>query len=173
MSELIQHVRKTRTLKRAWSKIRENGLSSSNKQTVQEIRAFNENADSNLKSIQGKLSQDSFNFGTQTGILIKKKGKDKRRPLVIAPIQNRIVQRAILDTLQEKVSLIQNILDTPTSIGGIPERGTPQALSLINKARDDGLTHYVRSDIPDFFCNIPRNDVIDKITNTIEDNSQQ
>lgn len=106
------------------------------------------------------------------------------RPLVVSPIKNRIVQRAILDTLQcqkqsikRRLGTIPTVLDTPTSVGGLPGRGSPDAVRLIRGAIASGARSYVRSDIKDFFtgvqtaaliCDIRKTTCDDEFTNLIE-----
>ena len=77
------------------------------------------------------------------------------RPLVVAPVANRIVQRAILDVLQSTAP-VQAVLDTTTSFGGIKGRDRRKAISFAHHAIRGDHTHYIRSDIKNFFTEIPR-----------------
>lgn len=95
----------------------------------------------------------------------KQKGKGKR-PLVIAPLEDRIVQRAILDVLQDADDLpqIKSVLATPTSIGGIRGRGVEHAMELIEQAYEVGNAYYVAgSDISGFFTKISQSEVVNFI----------
>jgi hypothetical protein len=91
---------------------------------------------------------------------------------VLAPIQNRIVRRAILEVLQgygsindvprrrwDGVPEVRTVMSTRTSIGGIPERGVPHGLAIIDEAVAAGSCWFVRSDIKNFFTRIPKAEV--------------
>src|SRR5262249_3504181 len=58
------------------------------------------------------------------------------------------------------VPAIREIMATPTSVGGIPERGVPHGLMLIDQAIRNGHDWFVRSDIQNFFTRISINDVV-------------
>ena len=85
------------------------------------------------------------------------------RGIVIAPVLNRVVQRAILDTCQSRSERIRKHLGnlpatiaTETSVGGLPGKGVPEAIGLISCAIQSGARWFVRSDIKDFFTRIPK-----------------
>ena len=115
------------------------------------------------------MRKGEFRFRLQRGVLQRRKGK-KPRPIVISPVTNRIVQRAILETLQSEAPSIRrrlgNIpeaLRTRTSVGGIPGKGASDAVQLISTAVSAGATHFIRSDIKDFFTKVPTARVIQSI----------
>ncbi len=81
----------------------------------------------------------------------------------MSPIDSRVVQRAILNVLQISRAL-QIIFKNPFSFGGIENRGVPDAISAVMYAIRSGCTHYITSDISDFFRNIPK----DKVLQTIQ-----
>lgn len=90
-------------------------------------------------------------------------GKTGKRPIVVAPLEDRIVQRAILDVLQDaqEIESIQRVLGTPTSIGGIRGRGGDHAIKLFQARVDAGDRYVAGSDISGFFTKISRGAVID------------
>ncbi|MDE0409028.1 MAG: reverse transcriptase domain-containing protein [Alphaproteobacteria bacterium] len=170
-SPLCRHVRELKTLWSAWIRIRSKALRSSDPNTRASANAVEENPYGALLALQRQLRSREFRFEPQKGVLKERKGKNPR-PLVISPITNRIVQRAILDTLQSakpsvkgRLGSIPNILDTPTSVGGIPEKGSSDAVHLIRNSIANGAKHYVRSDIKDFFTQVDTA----KLITTIED----
>ena len=82
---------------------------------------------------------------------------------MVAPAKNRIVQRAILNTCQSEDRIVQRklgklltIIRCPTSVGGLPGRGVPEAISQITAAMRGGATWYVRSDLKNFFQAVPK-----------------
>ncbi len=99
-----------------------------------------------------QLRHGTFVFQRQKGVGKKRVGK-KVRPIVISPIPNRIVQRAIL-MVSETVPLISDVLNIPTSFGGITGADAAIALALQHSTKQGAW--YVRSDIPDFFTQIPK-----------------
>jgi len=106
-------------------------------------------------------------FAPQLGALQSRSGK-RPRPIVIAPIENRIVQRAILDVLKG-LDEIRRILATPSSFGGIENRDRRDALMLAHNTIQLGARFYVRSDIRDFFSAIPRDYVHEFIATFVKD----
>ena len=172
MSRLYTQVKKIEVLERAWKQVRANAITSKSPATKEALATFEEDATSNLRKIQYALSRHTFKFEKQRGVAIeKKKGSGKHRPLVIAPIQNRIVQRALLDVLVEKVGSIRQVMDTPTSVGGIPRKGTRHGIKLICDAIDQGARFFVRSDIEGFFTKIPKSQIIEFVAKAHDDAS--
>jgi hypothetical protein len=160
---LAARVRSLDMLLHAWHAIRRNGETSRSRKTREEIKKFGAELPRKLRRIQERLRQPPYKFARQLGATPQKaKGKGKR-PLVIAPIEDRIVQRAILDVLQDATELVgvQEVLATPTSIGGIRGRGVNHAIDLIQSRYDEGKAKFVAgSDISGFFTTIRQSEVI-------------
>lgn len=147
----------------AWHAIRRNAETSQQEATKQSARKFGEDLPRNLASLQRRL-QAGYKFQAAHGATPPKgPGKAGKRPIVVAPLEDRIVQRAILDVLQEakELSGVRRVLQTPTSIGGIPGRGVDHAISLFDDCAMSGDTHIAGSDIAGFFTKIPRAQVIE------------
>lgn len=99
--DLCKRLRSRDVLHRAWRVVRESGLSSLSSETERNTKSFDESSASNLERLADQLRQRRFKFENEIGkALPKGPGKSGRRPLVVAPIANRIVRRAILDILQ-------------------------------------------------------------------------
>lgn len=81
---------------------------------------------------------------------------------MVASITDRIVQRAILDVLQDATDLagVQAVLATPTSVGGIRGRGVDTAIKLFDDRQLNGDRFVAGSDISGFFTKIPRDQVV-------------
>jgi hypothetical protein len=88
--------------------------------------------------------------------------------LVVAAIENRVVQRALLDVLQS-LPEIQKILATRTSVGGVKDRGREHAMALVREALNANGRYYLRSDIEGFFTRIPRQLVLNFIGSFVRD----
>lgn len=151
---LYQQVRSRTVLHKAWRHVRKNGLSSLSIETQNAIKQFDEDAHRRLRRIEDQLRKHRFVFAPQTGVAKQRSGK-KPRPIVIAAVENRIVQRAILDVLQNQPP-IREILSTPSSFGGIGNRSVKDAIGYVNDTINSGAKYFVRSDIRDFFGHIPR-----------------
>ena len=182
-ADLYKRVRSRSVLHRAWRVVRESGLSSLSSETERNTKSFDENSVNNLERLADQLRNRRFKFENEIGkALPKGRGKPGRRPLVVAPIANRIVRRAILDILQgygqdssnarsrwEGVPRIKRVMETSTSVGGIPTRGVPYGLSLIDRAVQTGYHWFVRSDIQDFFTRIPLAQVVGFVRDSVDD----
>jgi RNA-directed DNA polymerase len=166
-----ERIRETEVLLRAWHAIRQNGETSKSKKTREEARKFGADLPRNLRKIQDRLRR-TYSFARQLGATPEKaKGKGKR-PLVVAPLEDRIVQRAILDILQgaQDIAAIHEVLSTPTSIGGIPGRGVGYAIDLIEATYLGGNANFVAgSDISGFFTKINQGEVCDFIKDNVDD----
>ena len=169
MSSLYKQLRRRRQLTAAWRQIRKNGLASSSPETRRDIQKFDQDEFRNIERLQEQLQKQKFVFAPQKGIAAKKKSSNARRPLVVSPIENRIIQRAILDVAQEQVPAVKEILATPTSIGGIPNRGVGHAIALIRHEMENGAKYFLRSDISGFFTKIPRSEVVDFMRSACDD----
>ena len=165
------------TLWSAWIAVRSKALHSRNKETASDARRVEQNPIGVLRALHESLRHGSFEFSLQKGVVKERKGK-KPRPLVVAPVPNRIVHRAILDTLQsdkpgvqQRLGHIPGILATPTSVGAIPGRGSPDAVRIIRRSIDTGATDFIRSDIRDFFTKVPTAKLIQFIRAQTEDDA--
>lgn len=152
-----------RVLVAAWHAIRRNAETSQQENTKLKARKFGEDLPTNLRKIQDRL-RDNYRFDKAYGATPPKSGgKPGKRPIVVAPLEDRIVQRAILDVLQDslEISGVQRVLQTPTSIGGIRGRGVDHAIMLFDERVKAGDRFVAGSDIAGFFTKIPRLKVID------------
>ncbi len=166
MNNLSLEVRRTQTLSNAWKHVKRNGLASISDEIRGKVNQFEEKSIQNLKRIYNQLLKNKFQFLPQKGFGKPRPGKNPR-PIVIAPVENRIVQRAILEVLQNKVPAVADILKIPTSVGGI--KGVEDAINQVTEAIRNGAKWYIRSDIHDFFANIPKPLVINFLKSEIRD----
>ena len=157
-----------RNLEEAWWQVRSHARQSQSPEIRNEARLFEETATSKLRSIQSRLAQGSFKFEPARGIAIRRKGK-KPRPVVVAPIESRIVQRALLNVLQD-IPPIKYELQASYNYGGVPGSGfgVPAAIAKALLAiRSSG--YYIRTDIKSFFTAIPRATALDAILSHVDD----
>lgn len=188
-SELIKAVRSLRNLENAWSVIQRNGRSSKSEHVRLELEDFAEEAPTKLRSLKGRLARGSFKFGPAKGVPIPKldgKGMKtgKIRPIVLAPVESRIVQRAILNVLLE-VPTLKPFIQTPYSFGGIRgERGSqkekgarsdsvsavPAAIRAVLDEIGNGARFVASADIKSFFTRISKEAVTEIVASRVKDN---
>ena len=160
-------VRGMNNLYRSFTIVRSNVYASGRAEFKLEVQKISENPIPYLRRIQTDLKKSQFKFEQQKGITKKKSG-GKVRPIVVSPIRNRVVQRAILNVLQSENSWITTLLGeipaalrTATSVGGIPDRGVSCGINLVSQSIKGEAKYYLRSDIRDFFTKIPKLQVIE------------
>ena len=161
-------VHRRKSLIHAWQIIRESGIKSKSDETRKEISAFNENADNKIEQIYRKLRKKNYRFKPSKGITIPKKNKQDR-PIVKSRIEDKIVQRSILDVLQGD-SNIREYISVATSFGGIEQRSVKDAVKIAYEAMQNGAKWYIASDIHDFFRKIPKEKALKIISQFMPDN---
>jgi RNA-directed DNA polymerase len=173
-SELLKEVRSLRCLEAAWRSVRTNGLASQSERVRKEIEKFDENAAGNLRSLKSRLGHGTFKFPPARGVPIPKPGKKGIRPIVLADIEPRIIQRAILDVLQS-VDELQSYFCNPYSFGGIkrktdePLAAVPAAIKAVLKAVREGGRFVALADISGFFTRISKSRVVDIVRRVVDD----
>ena len=150
-----------------------------------EIEQFAEKAPTNLRSLQTKLSRKTFRFPPSKGVPIPKidghgKKSGKFRPIVISPVESRVVQRAILNVLTD-IPALENYRKTPYSFGGIQRSpnvtgeyeevlsAVPAAIKAVLIEIGNGAKFYASADIKSFFTRISKDDVTRIIADVIKD----
>jgi RNA-directed DNA polymerase len=164
----FQRLTDASTLRAAWAHVRRDAGRSSSRAVRLEARRFEDDADRHLDRIAAELRAERFAFGAARGLAVTRPGK-RARPLVIAPLESRVVSRALLDVLQTTPGVAAAFLATPTSFGGLPGRGVEQAVGAALDAVQRGAVFYVRSDIADFFRAIPRDRAVAAIGGEVAD----
>lgn len=90
---------------RAWLNVKPRVTTAKDAKTKAAAGIFAQDGDRSIRELQRELRSGKFVFEPQQGILKStrsKPGKPKKepRPIIVAPVRSRIVQRAILDTCQ-------------------------------------------------------------------------
>lgn len=159
---LFYKLRLRRNIESAWSHIYSNGKNSSSETTRSAIKEFEIKRSTNIERIHRQLRNSAYEFTPAKGVL----AGDKNRPLVIANVQDRVIQRAILNVLQED-KRFEKYLSVKTSFGAIKsidrskKKGVPTAIEYLINSIKNGATHFYKSDIASFFTNIPLNTVLE------------
>lgn len=168
MGRLFEEATKQRTLFRAWQRIKANGRRSIADETREAIESFDRDALTRTRQIQKELRSGEFDFDPQHGVT-KRKSSGGKRGLVMASVRNRIVERAMLDTLQSHSDFVRSVNTLETSVGGVPNRSVPHGLQIIERAFECGKIHFVRSDISGFFDGVPRDQVLETLSKDVPD----
>lgn len=152
----------------AWRVIDDSARRSKARDTKAEAEKFKGQLTKNLERLRGQLRRKTFRFGLARGVLIEKDDGSKR-PLVVAPIVSRVVQRAILDVLNE-VPRIQAIHGAGHNFGGVPGEGygVPGAVKMV-KAHAQTHQHFFRTDIRSFFRKVNREQALAALLEGIGD----
>lgn len=153
-SSLYRRIYSGDSLYSAWRKVKESAFSSSSETIRNEAKDFESQLPKSLKDIQRALSRKIFTFQKQTGVA-KTKANGSSRPIVLSPIPNRIVQRALLDALS-RIKFVKAALATPTSYGGIQDKRVSMAIADAKGAIAKGAAFHIRSDIAEFFTRIDK-----------------
>ena len=187
--DLNKAVRKIDNLDRAWRVIQQNGRASKSDFVRLELERFGEDASRNIRSLQYQLRSGRFKFGKAKGVPIPKldsKGNPtgKIRPIVLAPVESRIVQRAILNVLVE-IEALKPYVKTPYSFGGIrsarqrgdQKRGdevsaVPAAIKAVLHEIETGAQFIASADIRAFFTRISKDHVMKVIREAIGEETE-
>lgn len=178
-SPLMTIVQSHKALAKAWQVIQENASTSPSSDIKKEVQDFALNATGNIIGISTQLAKRTFAFGKAKGIPIAKqnadgsKSKTKFRPIVLASLKARIVQRAVLDALGT-VPDLKPFSENAFSFGGIRKRSddlaaVPAAVHAVIKAAENGARYVMFADIRAFFTRIPKPLVTKIVADAVRD----
>lgn len=185
LSELRKSVHSSANLEAAWRVIHRNGRYSKSDDVRTAIETFAMDPARNLRSLQARLSRGRFDFGKARGAPIAKRDSKGRptgkiRPIVVASLEARIVQRAILNKLIEFPGLAPYI-NTPYSFGGIRKSrsqidgldeslsAVPAAIGAVLNEIENGARWVAAADITGFFTKISKTTVTRLVGRVIND----
>ncbi|PDT12627.1 hypothetical protein CO655_04465 [Rhizobium sp. M1] len=196
MASLIQDVRSEQNIFSAWRHVKRSAISSQNDDIRGAASEFEHQHQRHLRRIIDQLRKDRFEFDPVTGVL-----KDARkriaagkapRPIAIATLKNRVVQRAVLQVLQPRITTnpkdrntkyelirdprlgkINDVNRSKFGVGGLiyPYGGVEPAIKLIRGAIDSGAKYFYQSDIEAFFTKIPTKHVVDFVRSETRDDA--
>jgi len=183
---LFEEVRSEQNIFSAWRHVKRSALTSGNADIRGKASEFEHAHQRHLKRIISHLRTNKLSFDPVEGVLKDKHkrlaaGKDPR-PIAISTIQNRVVQRAILQVLQprqardlrdpdtrfetkrdDRLGRINGVNRSKYGVGGLiyPYGGVRPAIETIMAAIDGGAKFYFQSDIRAFFTMIQTDKVVD------------
>lgn len=155
-------------LRKAWQVVYRNGISSKSFITKNEIEEFSIEIERHLARIANQLRKKTFKFSPSHGIAIPKQSNPKKkRPIVVSPVENKILQRAILEAVVD-IPEIKQKLNSKYNYGGVEDAGVPKAVKAAFEAMCQ-KGYFIRTDIAAFFDNVPRNKALNIIFNVCDD----
>jgi len=167
MGVLYKKLCRKPNLRKAARAVLANALLSTSESTREDAKLFLARLEPNITDLRKQLVANTFVFPPARGVAAKKPGKTTRRPIVIAPIASRVVQRAILDVLSA-LPFVQDIQKKAWNHGGVKDGGVAKAITRTY----EGTIHYqyyVRTDIKDFFTQVPKVELLAIVTTHTDD----
>lgn len=167
MGPLYKKVCRTPNLRKAARAVLANALNSTSESTRDEASSFQLALDKRLAALRKELVAGTFKFPPAHGVAAKKVNKSTRRPIVIAPIKSRVVQRAILDVLSG-LKFVKDVQKKRFNFGGVEDGGVAKAIARTYQ----GAVHYqyyIRTDIKDFFTQVPKDALLAIVTEHTDD----
>ena len=169
---LLYRVADIENLNKAWRIVCKSALNSQSSKIVAQAKAFDQDSIRNLRRIESALKAGSFVFDGVYARLLPREGKNPR-PLAVAKIEARIVQRGIHDILLKNhgIKRLVKPVGKRNSFGGIKSESTKHAIEELCKCFHAGYNYYIASDIKDFFQGVSRQIVHEKIFSCLDDSS--
>ena len=168
-TDLFSFVRRPTNLGRAWQSVQANSRTSTSPYVRDEAAGFAGDEQRRLRSIASRIQHGSFRFSKSRGVAIPKAGKPGQvRPIVISRVEDRIVQRCVLDALTQHQEIRSQAFQ-PLSFGGVPKSfasdlsGVRAAISALLDQVREGATHVMIADIEGFFTKVRKSHCVDII----------
>lgn len=164
-----------RVLNSAWNEVHRNATSLSKGVDEKTLSAYAAHSQKNLTKLRLSLKNGFFEFSNLRGAaLIKPNGK--YRPIKIATIDDRIVQKAIEILIRNKLNDRYNLFNNPVSYAFIrtddikdydasdPQsfKGVRGAIEKLKSYYSDDYSWCVKADIIDFFGNVDIQKLLDE-----------
>jgi hypothetical protein len=156
------------TLAAAWDHVRRAAARSVSQAVRDEARRFEAGAEDRLACIADEIREGRFAFAPARGVARPRPGKPAR-PIVVAPVESRVVARALVAVLADTPAVADACLRVPTSFGGVPGRGVEQAVGAAVAAVGAGASFYAASDVAEFFRALPRRRALAEIDRLTQD----
>lgn len=164
-----------RVLNKAWKEVRRNARSLSKGIDNVTLELYSEDSQRNLTNLRLRIKEGSFSFSNLKGTAILKPN-GKYRPLKIATIEDRIVQKAIELLIRKKLNDTYNLFNNPVSYAFIKtedidnfDQSNPQthkgvrgAIEKIQSYISSDYSWCLKADIIDYFGNVNIDNLLDQ-----------
>jgi len=152
----VQAISEISALHAAWRAISKRNKLSKGSDNVT-IKAFSTNLDSNLRAISSELRSKKYQFSKLRPATVAKPGTDKRRPIQIPAVRDRIVMNALALYIQPSFTKF-NLSCSFAFIAG-RDRGVKAAILQIKDLVSQGFAQYFEADIKNFFGAVDRSSI--------------
>ena len=127
------------------------------------IDEFRNNLHRNIGTISEQLRDGSFSFTLARGVLIPKAGSNKKRPIKVPAVRDRVVLKAIALLIRPKFAKY----DLDCSFGYVRKRGVRDAVDRVSKLAAQGKKIVLEADIHSFFDEVDQDLLIDQFVREI------
>ena len=134
------------------------------------IDSFSKDEKKNLESVQARLAARKYLFSEMRPINLVQKGK--KRQVLISTVEDRIVSKAILDTITPWLNAYNSQRDFSRKVSrprDITFNGVPLAALAVQRHIESGYHWVLEADIKKFFDNVPKDKILAKISGDIVD----
>jgi RNA-directed DNA polymerase len=150
-------------LSRAFERVRKNaGAPGVDRVTVER---FERRLDDRLSRLQAALRDGSYRPQAIRRVEIPKSDGKSKRPLGIPCVGDRVVQAALLETIEP---IFEHAFDD-ASYGFRPGRGCKDALRAVQQGLAEGLVHIVDADLQGYFDSIPHDRLMQRVSRWVKD----
>lgn len=132
------------------------------------INDFKNSLESNLLTISTEIKLRSYKFQSVRPVLISKGVQDEFRPLRLADIRDRLVQKALAMKLEELLAKKYK-LDNECSFGYRPKKNVENAIKKMVEYYKQGYNIILEADIKKFFDTVNRKKLLRKIFSELPD----
>ncbi|MES9858930.1 MAG: group II intron reverse transcriptase/maturase [Sedimenticola sp.] len=127
---------------------------------------YAEGLEGNLRDLVGRLHRMAYIPQPVERVYIVKPGSDKKRPLGIPVLEDKLVQAGLVKILQAIYE--QDFIED--SYGFRPGRGCHDALRALSRTAESGLTHHIaEADIRGFFDNVDQDQLMEFLAHRVAD----
>jgi RNA-directed DNA polymerase len=149
-------------LEKAWHDISRLAWDSSHGISDETIQSFRSNLKENLKFIRKQLLAGDYEFGMLRATTRRKKVSKKRRPLKIADIRDRVVQRAITKIIENPLTHKFD-LNNKASFAYIKRKGVRSAIRQMLEYHQKRHNVVLKADIEGFFDAVNVEDLLNNL----------
>lgn len=160
---LIDKVSAPRMLLRAFERVKANGGAAG--VDHQTIAMYEQRLEQHTEYLARTLKEGSYQPAAVRREWIPKPGSREKRPLGIPTVRDRVVQKALLATIEP----IFERDFAEQSYGFRPGRGCKDALRRVDQLLKTGYTQVVDADFKSYFDNIPREPLLKRIEEKVAD----
>jgi RNA-directed DNA polymerase len=161
---LIDKVSSRRMLERAFEQVKANGAKATGVDH-QTIEMYEQRLEEQTGYLAEALKEGSYQPAAVKRVWIPKPGSREKRPLGIPTVRDRVVQKALLATLEP----IFEREFAQQSYGFRPGRSCKQALRRVDHLLREGYEWVVDADLKSYFDTIPHERLLERVEEKVSD----